>query len=200
MVLSELGIAEAVHQGVEALAGAAPGAALGVVGGVTGEVFGVEQGGDGEAAELFDGGEYGGDADGLAAIIGDGLGGGLGGIAGGDGGHEDQHVLAGDQRRGVFAEDELAAHRALRGDHVHVPVGVDIHIARLGHLAGHAGGDHLRAVQAQYGVDQGIHLVDAGQLLGHLARLAQAEFLVGHVNVIVDVAVARGEMAPADLQ
>ena len=198
--LLQLGIAEAVYQRVKPLPGLAPGAFGGVVGGIARQVPGVEQGGHGQARKTVDGGEYGGDAHGLAAVVGDGLGGGLGGVAGGNRCHQDQHVFPVDHRRGVLAEDQLAAHRALRGDHVHIPVGVDVHVPRLGHLAGHAGRDHLRAVQAQYGVDQGVHLVFLRQLQRHLARLSEAEFLVGDVNVIIDVAVAGGEMTPAHLQ
>ena len=144
---------------------------------------------------LLHAGKDGADAHRNAAVIADRLDGGLRGVAGGDGGRQHQHVLACDHRRGVVAEDQLAAGGVFRRGHIDGAVGVHVHVAGAGQLAGHARADHLRAVQAQDGVDDrgGVEL--AAQHDRRVTRLGEAVLGHRHVDVVVEVAVAGGEMS-----
>ena len=110
------GIAVGINQGVQLLSLGAEGAAAGFPAAVIDQVVGVEDVGDGDAADFLDRGEDGGDADHFAAAAADGLHGGIRGIARGHAGQQDQHVLIGDHGHGVFTEDQLAAGGVFRGD------------------------------------------------------------------------------------
>ena len=156
--------------------------------------------GDGDAADFLDRGEDGGYADHLAAVVADGLHGGIRGIARGDAGQQDQHMLIGDHGHGVFTEDQLAAGGMLRGDDVEAAVLVAGEHMGLHHVAGHAGADDFRAVQAEDGVHRFAVFVDTGQLPGHGLGLAEAELLGRNVDIIVGMAVVGGEMPLADPQ
>ena len=74
-------------------------------------------------------------------------------------------------------------------------VGVHIGEAVLGQLVGQTGADDLRAVQTEHGVHDGAVLIGGHQLLGDSLGLREAGFLGGDVDVVVDVAVAGGEVA-----
>src|SRR5699024_1758689 len=150
--------------------------------------------------ELVGGGEDGRQARHLPAVVLHRLHGRLDGVAGGDGGRQDQHVPAPHHGGDVVPQDDLAARGVLGGDDVDGLVGIHVAEAVLGQLVGHTGADHLGAVQAQDGVHDGGALVHVHQLFGGLRRFGQAGLLHGHVNVIVDVAVAGGEVPPCDAQ
>ena len=73
-------------------------------------------------------------------------------------------------------------------------MGVHVYIAVAGQLAGHAGADHLGAVQAEDGIHDGGVGIRADQFQCHGARFGKAGLLHGNVNVIIDMAVACGKV------
>ena len=74
-------------------------------------------------------------------------------------------------------------------------MGVHVGKAVLGQLVGKAGADDLRAVQTEHGIHDGTVLVGRNQLLCHGSGLGKTGLLGSDVDVIVDVAVAGGEVA-----
>ena len=190
-----------VDQRVQAVSGLAQGAIV-AVGAlvIVQHVPGIENGNHGEALALLYAGENGADAHGNAVIVADGFHGGLGGVAGGHGSGQHQYVLAHDHGGGIIPEQQLAAAGMLGRRHVDGAVGVHVHKAGLGELAGHAGADHLRAVQAQDGIDDGGGLKGRRQLHRGLPGLGQAVLGHGQDDIIIDVAVAGGKMPAGDAQ
>ena len=97
--------------------------------------------------------------------------------------------------RGLLPQNDLAAGGVFRRDDVDGLVGVHIGKAVLGQLVGKAGANDLCAVQTEHGIHDGAVLVSVDQLLCHGLGLGKAGLLGGHVDVIVDVAVAGGKMS-----
>ena len=188
------GIAEAVDEGVDALARLAQGAVTGIEAGVVGQVGRVEDGRDRDAQAVGGGGEDGRQACDRAAVVVDSLDGSLCGVAGGDGSRQDEHMLALDHGGQIVAQDDLAAGGVLRRDDIDGLVGVHVGEAVFRELVGQAGADDLGAVQAEDGIHDGAMLIGSHQLLCHGLGLGQTGFLGGHVDVIVDMAVAGGKM------
>ena len=130
-----------------------------------------------------------------AAVVVHGFHGCLNGVAGGDGCRQNEDVLALDHGGKIIPQNDLAAGGVFRRDDVDGLVGVHIGKAVLGQLVGNAGADDLCAVQTEHGIHDGAVLVSADQLLCHGLGLGKAGLLGGHVDVIVDVAVAGCKMS-----
>ena len=177
------------------LACLAQGALAGVIAGVIGQAGGVKDGSHRDAGARGGGGKDGGQAGHHAAVVVDSLDRGLRRVAGGDGGGQDEHMLALDHGGQIVTQDDLAAGGVLRGNDVDGLVGVHVGEAVFRQLVGQTGADDLGAVQAEDRVHDGVVLVGGHQLFGHGFGFGQAGFLGGHVDVIVDMAVAGGKMA-----
>lgn len=190
-----------IHQRVQLDARLAKGAVVAAGAPVVGHhVILIENGRDGIALAFVHAGENGADAHGDAVIIPDSLHGCLGGVARGHGRSQHQHVLAHDHRGQIIAEQQLAAGRMLRSDHVNGAVGVHIGEPGPRQLGRHARADHFRAVQAQDGVDDGGGIEDGHQFLRGFPGLGQAVLGERQVDVIIQVAVAGGKVAPGNAQ
>ena len=177
------------------LPGFAQGAVAGVEAGVIRQTGGVKDGGDRVAQALVGGGKNSRKPCHDAAVVVHGFHGCLNGVAGGDGCRKDEHVLALDHGGKIIPQNDLAAGSVLRRDDIDGLVGVHIGKAVLGQLVGKAGANDLCAVQTEHGIHDGAVLVSADQLLCHGLCLGKAGLLGGHVDVIVDVAVAGGKMS-----
>ncbi len=119
----------------------------------------------------------------------------LDGIAGCDGGCENQHMLAGDHRLDVIAEDELASGGVLRCDDIDRVMDIDASESALGQIAGHAGTDNFGSVKTQDGVDDCRRAVFGSELSGSFLGFGKTVLRESQVNIVVDVAVAGREMS-----
>ena len=185
----------AIDQRVELHARPAHRAFAGGIAGVTVEIVLIVDAHDREAFTGIHTGEDRADTGRDAAVIADRLDGGLRGISGGDGGRQNQHMLAHDHRRGVVAEDQLAAGGVFRRGDIDGAMGVHVHVTGARELFGHACADDLCPVQTQDGVDDGGGVKLTAQHGSRITRLGKAVFGHRHVDVVIEVAVAGGKVS-----
>ena len=98
----------------------------------------------------------------------------------------------------VLPEDILSAGDLFRGDHIQGVVLVGVMDPRFYELLGEAGPQDLCPVKAQNGVG---HSGDGdldGQFFCRLDRFRQTVLGIGHVDVVIEMAVAGGKMAFCD--
>ena len=171
---------------------------MGGGGHIVAQVLGVEYGIDLIACTFIDGCKYCADTCYRAVIILYGLDSRLGGVSRGYGCGEDEDVLAGYHGDNVIAEDKLASRCMLGGDHVDGLVSIQIQIVTVSKLLGKAGADHLGAVEAEDGIDDGAGAIIGDQLLCDRLRLGKTGFLCCYVYIIIYMAMAGCKMAFRD--
>ena len=196
----ELGVAVAVYQGVDFLAGLAVGAVPIVIACVAGQVVDGIDGADGVALHGLHGGVDGGHTGYIAAVVVDGLQRLLGGETGGHGGHQHQHVFAPNHIDVIVPENDLGVGVVLRLQNIDGVVGVDGAETTLGQLFGHAGAENRGAVQAENGVDRGVVDEIRHQLMSAVLGLAESGFLISNIHKIIDVGMIGGKMSVSDTQ
>ena len=101
---------------------------------------------------------------------------------------------------GILTEDHLTGGGVLRRYDIHGVMLVGGADAGGGHLLGKARAQDLGPVQAQHRVDDERMVELDDQLLRRLPGLGQAVLGVGHVDVVVDVAVVGGEVSLGNAQ
>lgn len=189
-----------IDQRVDLLATLAHGAFVGGTAHITGQVLRIEDRVDGIARAGFHGGEDGADARNRAAVILDRLNRRLSRVARGNRTGEDEHVFALNHGHDIVAEEELTARGVLGRDDVYGLVGVHIGEISPRQLICKAGADDLGAVEAKNGVNNGVCLIVRNKILGNGSCLGKTCFLRGHVDIIVYMAVACGEMTLRNTQ
>ena len=162
---------------------------------VVAKVLGVEYRTDGVSRALINGSEDRANSRNHAVVVFDSLNSSLSGISRSDRCGKDKHVLTCDHGNDIVAEEKLASRGMLGSYHVYGLMRVKISKVTLGQLLGNKRADDLRSVEAEDSVDDSITAIIGYQLLCESLRLGKTSLLSGHVDIVVDMAMAGGKVS-----